>query len=174
MKHPIRYSALTLAGLFIATPVVAQDKIDFATQIYPIIKGSCSKCHQPEHKDPRRPTRTKKPKGGLVVTSKEGLLKGGSTQQDGEKGVNDATAAVEPGKPDKSELVVRIELPISDDDHQPPEGDAPQVTEAELKLLKKWIEEGAEFGDWKEDPKPHDVPEWDGKEFAKDSVRKAK
>ena len=30
----------------------AQDKVDFQTQVYPLIKASCVQCHRPEHESP--------------------------------------------------------------------------------------------------------------------------
>jgi hypothetical protein len=55
-------------------------------------------------------------------------------------------------------------LPIDDDNHYPPEGKAPQWTDAEKALFAKWIEQGADFGEWKEDDTPLEYPLWDGKE----------
>ena len=55
-------------------------------------------------------------------------------------------------------------LPIDDDMHFPPEGKAPQWTAADKELFAKWITEGADFGDWTEDPDPLTDVEWDGKE----------
>jgi hypothetical protein len=82
----------------------------------------------------------KKPKGGLVMDSAAGLTKGG-------KNAKDKTLVA--GKPDESELYRVTTLPSSDDDAMPPEGKADPLTDAEKELLKKWITEGAKFGEWK-------------------------
>ena len=69
-------------------------------------------------------------------------------------GLNDASHDLVPdhvvtGKPDESELYRVTTLPSSDDDAMPPEGKADPLTDAEKELLKKWITEGAKFGEWK-------------------------
>lgn len=148
------------AGCLLAGTTVAEEKIDFAKQIYPFVKESCSGCHRPTFKEGNR---TKKPKGGLVVTNKADFLKGG------ESGVT-----IVPGKPDESEFLRRTLLPLDDDDHQPPQGKAPQWTAAEKELFRKWIAEGADFGAWTEDPAPQDLAEWDGKEYPDTHTRSAK
>ncbi len=154
MRKNILIASLT--GLFL--PVLsasAQEKINFEKQIYPFIKSGCLQCHRPEHESPDRPGRMIKPKGGFVFSSAEALM--AAEGEDGDK-------FIVPGKPDESRMVQVVNLPIDDDYHYPPEGKAPQWTEAEKALFAKWIEEGADFGGWKEDPKPLEYPAWDGKE----------
>ena len=53
---------------------------------------------------------------------------------------------IEKGNPDKSYLYEVLVLPKDDDMFMPPKGDP--CTEAEIALIKKWIEEGADFGGW--------------------------
>lgn len=135
----------------------AQDKIDFEKQIYPFIKSGCVQCHRPEHENPERPGRMIKPKGGYVLTNAEAMM-----AAEGEDGVK----FIAPGKPDDSRMLQVVKLPLEDDHHYPPEGKAPQWTEAEKELFAKWIADGADFGEWKEDPKPLELPAWDGQEKA--------
>lgn len=148
------------ATCFLAGSSLADEKIDFAKQIYPFIKDSCSRCHRPAYKEGNR---TKKPKADMVVTTKEGLLKGG------EKGV-----VIVAGKPDESPFLQRTLLPLDHDEHEPPLGKAPQWTTAEKELFRKWITQGADFGTWTEDPAPQELAEWDGKEYPDTHVRTAK
>jgi hypothetical protein len=158
-----RYS-LTLvlsASCLLAGTTLAEEKIDFATQIYPFVKESCSDCHRPAYKDERG--RMKKPKADLIVTNKNDLLNSG-----------ESGPTVIPGKPDESEFLRRTLLPLDDDDHQPPVGKAPQWTSAEKELFRKWIAQGADFGSWTEDPAPDDLPKWDGTEYPDDHIRTAK
>ena len=93
----------------------------FAEVIQPILLQRCSACHGPE-----------KQKAELRVDSFEALLKGG----------NDGPALV-PGKAKDSRLIQRLLLPLSDEDHMPPEG-KPQPTPAEITVLEWWIESGAQ------------------------------
>lgn len=163
----MRKTTLLAASCGLLLPALnasADDKIDFATQIYPFIKSGCIQCHRPEHESPDRPGRKIKPKGGFVFTNKADLLE---AEEDGKK-------FIEPGKPDDSLMLYVTKLPLDSDGHYPPEGKAPQWTEAEKDLFAKWIAAGADFGDWVEDPDPLTVPEWDGKEKAPGTTETAK
>lgn len=94
----------------------------FERTVRPVLERTCTGCHNPD-----------KQKGELLLTTPEGIRKGG------ENG-----AVVVPGKPDESPLLQRCLLPLDDDDHMPPEG-KPQPTADELAALRAWIAAGAEF-----------------------------
>lgn len=148
---------VVLIGLVVpAISSQAQDKIDFYKQIYPFVKSGCVKCHQPPYaKRPDRPDRLSKPKADIIMTSPEELLK--AVDEDGNK-------IIVPGKPDESRMLQVTHLPLDDDYHFPPEGKAPQWTDAEKELFAEWIKQGADFGEWKGD---EDLPfnqEWDMEE----------
>ncbi len=72
----------------------------FPRVIQPVLQQNCVSCHGPE-----------KAKGGLRVDTFEGLMKGGK-----------AGPVVVAGKPAESDLLKRIHLPVTDDDHMPPDG----------------------------------------------------
>ncbi|MCC6883149.1 MAG: hypothetical protein IT576_13425 [Verrucomicrobiales bacterium] len=117
----------------------AQDKVNFGKQIWPFMKASCVDCHKPPFTDERG--RKRKPKADLVITNKADFLKGG---EDG--------AVIVAGDPVKSPFLQRTLLPLDHDDHMPPEGKADQWTDEQKKLFEQWIKEGADFGDWSNDP----------------------
>jgi uncharacterized membrane protein len=103
------------------TPPAAQGVPTFyAARIAPLFQKSCVSCHNP-----------RKAKGGLLLDTYAGLMKGG---EDG--------AAIVPWYPGKSELVRRIELPSDDDDFMPSNGKNPLST-AEAKTIELWIAAGA-------------------------------
>jgi hypothetical protein len=154
-----------VCGLFLPVLASAQDKINFEKQIYPFIKSGCVKCHRPEHENPDRPGRKIKPKGGYVFTNPEGIS--AAANEDGKK-------FIVAGKPEESRMHEVTVLPIDDENHYPPEGDAPQWTDAEKELFAKWITEGADFGGWKGDPDPTALPVWDGKEKEAGTTETAK
>jgi hypothetical protein len=116
MKKTIFVPVAALAILF---NVRADDKIDFAKSIQPLLEKRCLECHG-----------SKKQKGDLRLDTKEAALKGGS----------DAKAIV-PGKPDESDMVRRISLDAGHDDIMPPKGDP--LTKEQIALVKQWISEGA-------------------------------
>jgi mono/diheme cytochrome c family protein len=101
----------------------AEDKVDFAKQIQPILRQHCVKCHGPE-----------KQKGKLRLDSKEVAMKGG---KDG--------VVLVAGDADKSELYRRITLPKGHDDIMPNEGDP--LSKEQTDLVRVWINQGA---DWPE------------------------
>ena len=146
---------LALTGLAIPT-IGSSDDIDFAKQIYPFVKSGCVKCHSEPFKDERG--RTRKPKAGIILSTKEGIL----AEYDLDSG--DTKAILVPGKPDESRMLEVTKLPIDDDFHFPPEGKAPQWTDAEKELFAKWVTAGADFGDWTKDDAPQEGLEWDGEE----------
>ena len=94
----------------------------FNDVIYKIFDAKCIQCHNPT-----------KTKGELSLVSKGTILKGGES--------GDALIA---GNARESLLFTQLLLPISDDDHMPPEG-KPQLTKDEIWLLKHWIDTGLKF-----------------------------
>src|SRR5436190_14049444 len=116
MKNAI---LIPVAVLAILANAHADDKVDFAKSIQPILEKRCIECHG-----------AKKQKGDLRLDSKDAALKGGK----------DAKAIV-PEKPDDSDMVRRISLPAGHDDIMPPKGDP--LTKDQIDLVKKWITEGA-------------------------------
>lgn len=141
MKSQLRLlvGSVGILGLALsATRASAADKVDFEKQVLPILKAKCFKCHEKEHTDDTG--KLKKPKGGLVLNTPEGIKKGG--KEDGDK-------VCQPGKGKDSTLYVSATLPASDDKAMPPDGKGDRVTKAELELIKQWIDGGADFGAWK-------------------------
>jgi hypothetical protein len=103
----------------------------FQQVIYPVLEKKCTTCHN-----------RAKAKGSWVMTSMSEFQKGGK------HGVEWVA-----GKPDESRMIQYIHLPLSDDDHMPPDG-KPQLTRQEIKLLETWIAAGADvekkLADWPE------------------------
>jgi uncharacterized membrane protein len=98
------------------------NNIDFETQVAPIIKESCIKCHNPGKK-----------KGKLLLDTKANAMKGG------ENG-----AILIPGKPGESSFYKLLIDP--DDDVRMPEKAKP-LPKDQIETIRKWIEQGA---DWPE------------------------
>lgn len=142
MKRLLQIGAALL--LAVAATARGEEKIDFAKQIRPIFADTCYKCHAGS-----------KHKGDLKLDSVEAIKKGGKDAKD---------KVVIAGDPEKSDLVRRIALPKDDDDVMPPDGKGEHLSKAQISLIKQWIEEGANFGDWKEDaPKPASTDSAPGK-----------
>ncbi|HWN96537.1 MAG TPA: DUF1549 domain-containing protein, partial [Methylomirabilota bacterium] len=102
-----------------AEPTKAQ--IDFfENTVRPVLANSCYKCHS---------TKADKVKGGLLLDSREAVLKGG-----------DSGPALVAGSPDQSLLIKAIRY--TDPDLQmPPKGD--KLTEQQINDLIAWVRMGA-------------------------------
>ena len=102
--------------------------VDFVTQVLPLLKRSCFECHSAEQK---------KPKGDIRLDDLAAIREKSRTDN-----------LVFPHKPDKSSLTRSLTLPRDHEDAMPPEGKGTQLTSQESGLIHRWIEEGADFGDW--------------------------
>lgn len=122
MRHCL-VKCLPMVALLCAT-AMAEERIDFNRQIRPILSDRCFQCHGPDEEERY---------GGFRLDVREG-----ATQE-----ADSGSIPVVPGKPDESELVLRM---ISDDESiqmPPPEAKKPHLTKQEIDLVKKWIEQGA-------------------------------
>ncbi len=124
-------SALLAAFLAIAGSVATaaartkgDEPVDFARDVWPILERTCIECHGAEQQLSR-----------LRLDSPERILKGG-----------DNGKILVPGKPDESSMWKRTALAPDDLDIMPAEGDP--LTPVETELLRRWIEQGADFGGW--------------------------
>lgn len=99
----------------------AAAEVDFVKDIKPILEQSCLKCHGAE-----------KPKSGLRIDTREGLIKGSR-----------GGPVIEVGKADKSLFYTLTTKPKDDPERMPPEGDG--LTKEQAEKLKTWINEGVKW-----------------------------
>lgn len=123
-------------AVFTALPISAepQTKIDFETQILPILQNRCFSCHSAPKADPSG-TITK-PKGGV--------------QLDTVKGIEESLYGeiIIAGESEDSLLYQRITLPEGETGIMPPPEAGDPLTKQETDLIRKWIEQGADYGEW--------------------------
>ena len=106
--------------------------VNFEKDLLPAITKKCVDCH----KAPAVVNGQKKePKAGLRLDASWAILKG-----------SENGPVLTPGDPSKSGIFESVMRPKDDDGHMPSKGD--DLTKEETALLKKWIEEGANFGGW--------------------------
>lgn len=125
-------SFLVLAALCV--PALAQGKVDFQRQIWPILEKRCVECHATE-KVAADGTRTK-PKGGVVLDSKDGITK------------SKRGRLVVAQRPDDSLIYQSTTLPADDEDRMPPAKKGDPLSKAQTDLIQAWIQQGADFGSW--------------------------
>ena len=99
-----------------------QGAVVYTQLVQPVLHDNCYGCHSGGHV-----------KGGLRLDGPEAIRKGG---KDG--------AVVVAGNVGSSLLIKRVLLPIDDEHHMSPK-EKPQLTKAEINLLKWWIQTGASF-----------------------------
>ncbi len=116
---------LAALGVLVPAPVRAAEltkaQLDFfENKIRPILADQCYKCHSQQ---------SDRIKGGLVVDSKDGLLKGGDTGP-----------SLVPGKPDES-LIIKAVRYTDPDLQMPPKNK--KLSDAQIADLVTWVKMGA-------------------------------
>ena len=123
MKTKSVTTAAILLICFLSEAANAADTVDFEKHILPLFYQRCFSCHSESKQEP---------KGGLRLDSVKAIRESG---------------VIVSGKPDESELLIRISLPHEDDSFMPPpEGGAQPFDKDELAMMKAWIRDGASFG----------------------------
>jgi mono/diheme cytochrome c family protein len=100
-------------------------KVQYARDILPILSTHCFTCHGPDEK---------MRKAGLRLDLAEMAM----------RKLRSGHQAVVPGDAKASELVARV-YSTDDSERMPPAKSKKELKESEKKLLKRWIEEGAEY-----------------------------
>ena len=122
-KLPLLYASL----LFIVTFVLYADGevVSFNRHIRPILSDACYACHGPD---------ANQRKANLRLDTKEGAF----TELGG-------YYAITPGDPSSSKLIWRITHPDTEQRMPPPDSNRRYPSQAEIELIKKWIEQGAKW-----------------------------
>jgi len=107
-----------------------QDSVDYNIHIRPILSDRCFKCHGPD---------ANQRKSNLRLDTREGAL---AALKD-----NPNAHVIVPGNPDKSEVYLRVSATDTSFVMPPPNSNL-SLTQNEIDLIKKWIEQGAKY-------KPH-------------------
>ena len=99
-------------------------RVNFNTQIRPLLSDRCFRCHGPDASKRKKELRLDVAAGAL-------------------KNLDGGWAVVKPGNPDRSELIRRIFA--DDDDMMPPFESHLSLNDAEKALLLRWVKEGADY-----------------------------
>src|SRR5262245_37012768 len=123
LKHLDVWSILVVCAL--AGTAVQAAEVDFNREIQPILSDNCYQCHGPD---------AKARKAGLRLDTKEGAFR-----------VRDGLTAIVPKDSGNSELVKRISS-TDPDFMMPPPASNHKLTQQQIATLKRWIDEGAKWG----------------------------
>lgn len=99
-----------------------QNAVVYNDIVQPILQEGCYSCHGPNRQ-----------KGKLRLDDKDHIMKGGKEKK-----------AVVAGKPEESEMIKRMLLPLDDEDHMPPKN-KPQLSKQHIAVLQWWVNAGADF-----------------------------
>lgn len=98
----------------------ADESIDYAKDIKPILSNSCYSCHGPDEVSRQ---------ADLRLDDRDVAL----------------ASAIVPGSADSSELIARVISDDPDTQMPPPDSKRPQLTSKQVAMLSKWIDAGANF-----------------------------
>ncbi len=131
MKRFIAFVVVcVLAGPIAATEnpsasAPTKKKISYSRDIQPILSANCFLCHGPDPEDRKAKLRLDLP-------------------EEATKKMRSGYTPIVPGKPEESEVVVRI-FSQEETEVMPPPGNHKSLKEEEKKLLKEWIAQGAKY-----------------------------
>src|SRR6056297_2054712 len=115
-------ATLSLLGLAAMAVAGEPTKIDFNRDVRTILSDKCFLCHGPDEAGR---------KAGLRLDERESAI---------------AVGAIVPGDPEWSELVARVTSDDPDTVMPPPSMEKP-ITPDEAAVLKRWIDEGADYSE---------------------------
>ncbi|MEM1326111.1 MAG: DUF1553 domain-containing protein [Bacteroidota bacterium] len=124
MKRFLLIGATVLAiGILWQTIRPFQSKVDFSTEVKPILNKYCIHCHGGV-----------KQSGGVSMMTREEMLLAGDS----------GTPMIVPGKPNESELYLRL---VHEDEEERMPFEAEALAKSDIDVLKRWIAEGAPWGE---------------------------
>src|SRR3954467_3461345 len=112
-------AALLVLALTVSTSA-AEAKLSFTRQIKPILAGKCFACHGPDEKERKAELR-------LDVRDEA------------------VPSVIKPGDGEHSEVIVRITSSDAETRMPPADSKKPAITADEAKLIRQWIDQGAEY-----------------------------
>jgi len=129
-------------------------KVDFNNHIRPILSDRCFKCHGPDAKQRKANLRLD------IADSAFAALK-----------ENPGSFAIVPGDPLHSQVFLRISS-LDTSEQMPPPSSNVSLSAYEIKLIEKWIRQGAEYKPhWAFlSPQPQQLPETENEKWAKNEI----
>jgi formylglycine-generating enzyme required for sulfatase activity len=119
MRQPLILVFASIAALSFAEPA---KKVDFMTQVKPLLEGACTHCHG-----------EKEDKGDFRMHTLEDMKKG-----------NENGPGLTPGDLKKSAIYTTLILPEDDDLVMPPSKEG-LLEKEQIEVIKTWIEQGADW-----------------------------
>lgn len=120
-------SCSVLVAFLASASVQAKPTVEFNRDVRPILSDNCFNCHGSD---------SESRKAGLRLDERDPAIAGGKS----------GLPAIVPGKPEESELILRITVAHDSEDLMPTaESKKAPLTAPQIAVLKQWIAEGAEY-----------------------------
>ena len=131
---------LLLASLAISLPALAADKVDYLAEVQPLFATYCYPCH------------------GQWDISREANLRLDKAEF-AFADLGDGRHPIVPGKPAESEVFLRMNASTAED-RMPPYSMGVEIPREKIDLVRRWIEEGADWEDVEstDEPAPPGLP----------------
>ena len=148
-------TSLCVSLVLLVCNIHADNKIDFNKDIRPILSDKCFHCHGPDEHDRKGKLRLDIPHG-----------------DDGAFREKKGSFAIKPNDPANSEIWKRIITDDEDDVMPPADSTKKPLTAEERALVKRWIEEGAQWqGHWSFNSiEMPEIPQVADKNWAKNEI----
>ena len=124
-RTAVVWTMIVLSWLLAAAELRAAEPVNFARDVRPLLSKNCFRCHGPDQATLQ---------AGLRLDLREGAI----------KPLESGLTAIVPGKAGESELIKRVSS-ANPDERMPPVDGGRALTAGEIDLLKRWIDEGAEY-----------------------------
>ena len=124
-RTAVVWTMIVLSWLLAAAELRAAEPVNFARDVRPLLSKNCFRCHGPDQATLQ---------SGLRLDLREGAI----------KPLESGLTAIVPGKAGESELINRVSS-ANPDERMPPVDGGRALTAGEIDLLKRWIDEGAEY-----------------------------
>ncbi len=124
---PYGAAVVSFLLLAVAPPACAEPTVDYDRQIRPLLADNCYACHGPDenHRE-----------GGFRLDQKDSAI----------AEADSGTPPIVPGDAESSEIYLR--MVIDDEDlRMPPADSGKQLSEEQIELIRRWIDQGAAWQD---------------------------
>jgi hypothetical protein len=125
LRNGVVIAAALLGAVTSGRAAALPDKVDFNHHIKPLLSDRCFVCHGPDEKARKAKLRL-------------------DTRDDAFKALDEGMFVIKPGNPAKSEIIRRITSTDADEMMPPPKSNL-ALNKDEIELLRRWVQQGAEW-----------------------------
>lgn len=137
---------MTASAFWSSLAISADTTVDYGKDVLPILRQHCLDCHGPDTAE-----------AGFRLDSELHALRGGDSGE----------PAIVPGKPDQSYVLIRI---LHEDESQRMPPDSDPLPEADIEVLRKWIQQNESWRPVAEELADSKIDHWSFQPFPRPEV----